>query len=373
MVHEELAMMRLNIPDIDEQELEEVRKVLQSGYLTQGPKVEEFERAVAVYTGCKHAFAMSSCTTALHLALVCLGIDKGDEVLVSDFTFPATGNVIVQQGAIPVLVDINLDTFTVDPNDFQKKITKRTRGAIVVDTFGCSVDMDAIRSITDGQEIPVIEDAACAIGTTYKGRYCGSLSTIGCFSFHPRKVITTGEGGMITTDNDKIAGRIRLLRSHGGIRTGVWFSYEEAGYNYRMSDINGAIGVAQMKKLPDLIARKRILAEGLRERISKIPGIKVPTEPPWGGHIYQSFVILLDPGLDRDRIVQALREVGIEATLGTYAMHDQPIYQRLFGYRQGQLPNSHAAFVRAITLPLYPSMSEKDLDLISEKLHLVLS
>jgi dTDP-4-amino-4,6-dideoxygalactose transaminase len=217
----------------------------------------------------------------------------------------------------------------------------------------------------------VIEDAACAIGTTYKGRHCGNLGTLGCFSFHPRKVITTGEGGMITTNAPELAERIRLLRSHGGVRTGYWFEYQAAGYNYRLSDVQAAIGVAQMEKLATLIERKRSLAAQLRDRLADLEGIRPPIEPPWGGHIYQSFVILVDERLDRDTMITDLRAQGIETTLGTYAVHDQPFYQRAFGYRPGQFPNSHSAFTRTITLPLYPQMNEKDLDAVAAGLRRV--
>lgn len=358
-------MMRLNIPLTDHRELEEIAQVLASGYMTQGPKTAEFERRVAEFVGCRYAFAMSSCTTALHLSLVVLDVQPGDEVLVADFTFPATANVVVQQGALPVLVDIDLDTFTMDPIDLESHITERTKAIIPVDTFGCAADMGLIMQIADRHQIPVIEDAACAIGTTYQGRHCGNLATLGCFSFHPRKVITTGEGGMITTNDSDLAERVSLLRSHGGVREGRWYRYEAAGFNYRLSDVLGAIGVAQMEKLTGLIQRKRLLARQLGALLADIPGVRAPVEPPWGGHIYQSFVILIDPELDRDRMIEALRARDIETTLGTYALHAQPFYQRQYGYVSGQLPNSYAAFTRTITLPLYPQMSEADLETIA--------
>jgi perosamine synthetase len=365
--------MRLCIPFTDNRELEEIAKVLSTGYLTQGPKVAEFERMVAQLIGSQYAFAMSSCTTALHLALVVLDVKVGDEVLVADFTFPATANVVVQQEATPVLVDIDLDTFTMNVNDMRAKITERTKAIIPVHTFGCSADMDPIVQVANEHGVPVIEDAACAIGTTYFDRYCGSIGTLGCFSFHPRKVITTGEGGMIVTNDDGLAERIRLLRSHGGVRIGNWYQYKAAGYNYRLSDVHGAIGVAQMEKLSTLIQRKRTLALQLKERLADVDGIRLPVDPPWGGHIYQSFVILVDERLDRNRIIADLRARDIETTLGTYALHDQPLYQRKYGYVSGQLPNSHAAFTRTITLPLYPQMSEADLDLVATQLQSVIA
>jgi dTDP-4-amino-4,6-dideoxygalactose transaminase len=372
VVQERDGMMRLNIPYTDERELEEIAKVLSTGYFTQGPKTVEFEQKVADYIGCKYAFAMSSCTTALHLSLVVLDVQPGDEVLVADFTFPATANVVVQLGATPVLVDIDLDTFTVNLDDLRRKITSKTKAIIPVDAFGCAADFDAIQKVAAEHNLPVIEDAATAIGTKYYDRFCGNLTTLGCFSFHPRKVITTGEGGMITTNDDELGARIKLLRSHGGVRTGAWFQFEEAGFNYRLSDVLSAMGVAQMEKLSWLVDRKQQLAASLSRRLAGIPGIRIPVEPKWGGHIYQSYVILIDEGLDRDKIVEEMKARGIETTLGTYALHDQPFFQRTFGYKSGQLPASHAAFTRTITLPLYPQMGEGDLDQVADTLKAIL-
>ncbi len=323
---------------------------------------------VAELIGSRYAFAMSSCTTALHLSLVVLDIAAGDEVLIADFAFPATANVAVQQGAIPVFVDIDLDTYTMNADDLLSKITKRTKAIMPVHAFGCAANMRPIMQVAKAHDIPVVEDAACAIGTTYHSEYCGNIGTLGCFSFHPRKVITTGEGGMVITNDDMLADRIQLLRNHGGVRAGNWYRYEAAGYNYRLSDIHGAMGVVQMTKLPVLIERRRTLARQLRERLTGVDGIRLPEDPAWGGHIYQSFVILVDDWMDRDQVIKDLRARDIETTLGTYALHDQPFYQLRYGYVTGQLPNSHAAFKRTITLPLYPQMSEADLDTIATEL-----
>lgn len=358
-------MIPLNKPFLDEQELQKISEVLSSGYLTQGPKTLEFEQKVKDLIGSQYAFAMSSCTTALHLALVVLNIKPEDEVLVADFTFPATANVVVQLGATPVLVDINLETFTMNADDLRRKISPRTKAIIPVDAFGCAVDFDPILQIAAEHHLPIVEDAATALGTTYHGRYCGNISTMGCFSFHPRKVITTGEGGMITTNDPSLAEKIKLLRSHGGVKTGAWFQYEEAGFNYRLSDVLSAVGVAQMEKLPWIIDRKRRFAALLSERLSQIPNIRLPTEPKWGGHIYQSYVILVDESINRDKVIEDLKSNGIEATIGTYALHDQPFFQRQFGYRTGQLPNSHVAFNRTISLPLYPQMNEENLEQVA--------
>lgn len=358
-------MIRLHVPFTDERELQEIAQVLASGYMTQGPKTAEFEKRVADYTGCRYCFATSSCTTALHLGLVAADIQAGDEVLVADFTFPATANVIVQQGATPVLVDIDLETFAINADDLRAKITPRSKMIIPVDPFGCAADMNAVNEIAREHKLVVLEDAATALGTMYYDRYCGNLSDMGAFSFHPRKVITTGEGGMLTTSDDALAEKIRLLRSHGGVRTGHWFEYTAAGFNYRLSDIQGAMGIAQMEKLPWLVERKRALAQMLRERLADVSEIRTPCEPRWGGHIYQTFVILADETIDRNRMIEYLREHGVEATLGTYALHAQPFYQQTFGYQSGQLPNSYRAFEKTISLPLYSQMTEQELGVVA--------
>jgi perosamine synthetase len=357
--------MRLTIPLFDDDEIEEIRQVLSSGYLTQGPKVAEFEKLIATFVGSRFAFATSSCTTALHLSLVALDIGPGDEVLVPDFTFPATANVVVQSGAEPILVDIELETYTVDIEDLRAKVSERSKAIIPVHAFGCAADMNPILQLAEEHGLSIIEDAATALGTTYLDQFCGGIGTLGCFSFHPRKVITTGEGGMITTNDERLADRIQLLRNHGGVREVYWDRFEAAGFNYRLSDVLGAIGIAQMKKLKKIIELRRILAGMLKERLAGIDGLHLPADPPWGGHIYQSFVVRLDQALDRDRLVEDLRNQGIESTLGTYALHDQPFYQKVYGYVSGQLPRSHQAFTSTITLPLYPQMDESDIEIVA--------
>jgi perosamine synthetase len=360
--------IRLARPLIDDDELNEVAAVLASGYLAQGPKVGEFERAVADYVGAKHAFAMTSATTALHLALVVLDIGPGDEVLVPDFTFPASANVVVQQGARPILVDVDPATFTVDLHDLAAKITPRSRAIMPVHAFGLSADMAPLNVLAQAHGLAVVEDAACAIGTTYGGKHCGALGTIGCFSFHPRKVITTGEGGMITTDDDALAQRIALLRSHGGVRRDGRFTFEAAGFNYRMSDIQAAVGVAQLRKLDGLIARKRELAAQLTGLLDGLDGVTAPAVPAWGGHIFQAYVVLLDDGIDRDRVIELMREQGIETTLGTYALHAQPFFAREYGYELGDLPGSYRAFRQSLALPLYSQLTDQDMARIAQAL-----
>jgi dTDP-4-amino-4,6-dideoxygalactose transaminase len=362
----------LALPLTDEAELEEVREVLASGWLTQGPKVTEFERVVAERLGVAHAFATSSCTTGLHLALAALEIGPGDEVLVPDFTFPATANVVIQQGATPVLVDIEPGTYNVDAGRLAGHLTERTRAILPVHLFGLSADMGPVRELAREHGLVVIEDAACALGATYGDEACGAMSDAGCFSFHPRKVITTGEGGMVVTNRDDVAERLALLRSHGGVRGDGRFTFEAAGFNYRLSDVHAAIGIAQMRRLDEMLAARRQLAARLREGMADLPGIEPPVVPEWDGHVYQAFVAMLDGGVDRDGVIAGLRERGVESTIGTYALHAQPFFARLREAGAPELPASQAAFDRTLALPLYPSMTDAEADRVVEALRGVL-
>jgi perosamine synthetase len=350
--------VRLALPYTDGAEVKAVAEVLASGTLTQGPRVARFEEAIAEIVGAQHAVATTSATTALHLSLAALGIGPGDEVLVPDFTFPATANVVVEVGARPVLVDVDLETFTMDVEKAEPLVSPRTKAIMPVHTFGLAADMDPILTMARRHGLAVVEDAACALGTTYRGEPVGALGAAGCFSFHPRKSITTGEGGMVTTNDPDLADRLRLLRSHGGIRRGNRFTFEAAGYNYRLSDILAAIGIAQLDKLDWILQRRREIAARYRELLADVPGITAPFDPAWGGHVYQSFVLLVDETIDRDAVIAALAAEGIETTLGTYALHCQPYFQREYGYRSGDLPASQAAFERSLTLPLFVTLEE---------------
>jgi perosamine synthetase len=362
--------VRLTVPYTDEREVEAVARVLATGYLTQGPKVAEFEGRIARLVGSRHAFAMSSCTTALHLALVALGIGPGDDVLVPDFTFPATANVVVQQGARPILVDVRPDTFNLDPGDLGARLTPRTRAIIPVHAFGLAADMAGVMEFAHRHGLRVIEDAACALGARYRGRFCGAIGDVGCFSFHPRKSITTGEGGMIVTDDDAVAARIRLLRSHGGVRPegAAYLEFHAAGFNYRLSDLQAAVGVAQLEKLEWVLQRRRELAGRLTGLLGQVRGVTPPIEPEGCLHTYQSYVVLLDDALDRDRVIAAMGRRDIETTLGTYALHAQPFFREAYGYTAGDLPGSHRAFRQSLTLPLYPQMEPDDPERVVEAL-----
>ena len=360
--------MRLTLPYLDEDEVREVAKVLSTGYLTQGPKVAEFEEKIANLVSAKHAFAMSSCTTALHLALVALGIGEGDDVLVADYTFPATANVVVQQGARPVLVDVHRDTYNIDVDEIERRITPATRAIIPVHAFGLPASMGDVMEVAHRHSVSVIEDAACALGAKLHDQACGTFGEMGCFSFHPRKSITTGEGGLIATNDDVLAERIRLLRNHGGLRSTFYYRFDEAGYNYRMSDVQAALGVAQFRKLDWILNRRRELASQFSTKLANAEGITPPIEPQDCHHTYQSYVVVVDPAFDRDLVIEEMRRRDIETTLGTYALHEQPFFQKAYGYSSGDLPNSSFLFRQTLTLPLYPQMTSEDIDRVVQAL-----
>jgi len=360
--------MRLNVPRLDEDEFDAVREVLASGMLTQGRQAQELEEAVRGVAQTGYAAAVSSATTGLHLTLVALGIEAGDEVVMPAFSFPATANVVVQQGATPVFVDIDPVTFNIAPEQIEAAMTSRTKAIMPVHAFGLCADMDAVNDVASRHGVPVIEDAACALGGLYRGRPAGSLAAAGVFSFHPRKIITTAEGGMITTDDVELAERIAVLRAHGAVRGELYMEFVEAGFNYRLSDVHAAIGLAQMRKFPAIVEGRRARAAALSERLLGAEGVRTPTEPSGVSHTYQSYVVLLADDIDRDGVIRSMRARGIETTLGTYGMHLQPYFTGRFGDQSARLAHATRAHRQALTLPLYPQLTHDDLDLIAEAL-----
>lgn len=360
-------MIPIVVPEINFSEVKkELEKVIVSGVLTKGPNVTRFEQLVANYVGTRFAFAATSCTAALHLSLAALGIKRGDEVLVSDFTFPATANVIVQLGATPVFVDICLGTFNIDVADLAAKITKKTKAIIPVDAFGCPADMVSIAKIAKDHQLAVIEDAACALGAEFKGKRAGSLGLTGCFSFHPRKTITTGEGGMLTTNDPALAGKIKILREHGGkfMKKKRYFNFVDAGFNYRMTEMQAVMGISQMRKLEVIIRQKIKMAAAYSERLGGVDPsqVKLPAAPAAARHTFQSYVIMLGKKFSRDKIIQKMARCGVETTLGTYALHAQPFFVKNFGYHRGQIKNSYEAFKRTLTLPLFSRLTQVQID-----------
>lgn len=358
-------MIPITRPDVTFDEVEDdLRRVIDSGWLTNGPAVREFEDAIAAAVGVEHAVTVSSATTGLHLALAAMGIGRGDEVLVSDFSFPASANAVVQTGARPVLVDCRQNAFDLDPAVAASLITPRTRAILPVHPFGQPADMSAIEGLATRHGLLVVEDAACAIGATRDGRAAGSGSGVGCFSFHPRKLVTTGEGGAITTRDAALADRLRRLRSHGGAPASVGLTFLENGYNYRLSDVAASLGLGQLRRLGETLTDRRRTAGRYAELLDGVPGVQLPLSEAAGEGTFQSFVLLLDDAVNRDRVVELMRAAGVETTLGTYAQHAHPAFAR-FGYEAGQLKNSFRAQQQSLTIPLLPRMSDDDITYVA--------
>jgi perosamine synthetase len=349
-------VVRLARPDVGEEELAEIRAVLESGQLTMGPKVAEFERLLAGAAGTRDAVAVSSGTAALHVAVLALGIGPGDEVLVPAYTFPATANVVALAGATPVLVDVDPVTMNIEPADAARRVTARTRAILAVHLFGRPARLE---ELPDG--LAVIEDAAGALGARRGDRPCGSLGSLACFSFHPRKIVTTGEGGAVTTNDEALAEASRTLRHHG------WSDEDMPlpGFNYRLSDVLAALGIPQLRRLEELAAAYDRVARGYAERLQQLEGLTLPATDPGDRHGWQAYVIQL---ADRDRVLAGLRAEGVQCQIGTYALH------RLGAYRdQGDFPGADAAFERALALPLHAALTDGELDRVAAALDKVVS
>lgn len=360
-------MIPLTRPLVDFADVaEDFRQIVDSGILTGGAFVAGFEADVARYVGASHAVATTSATTALHLVLAAAGIGRGDEVLVSDFTFPASGNAIAQSCARPILVDCLRDSFLLDLDDAAARITPRTRALMVVDPFGQPCDLDGAAALAHEHGLLLIEDAACALGAHQEGRRCGSWPGAGCFSFHPRKIITTGEGGMVTTSDAALAERLRLLRNHGGVRATIGLRFEAHGFNYRLSELQAAMGRAQMRIVDDMLTGRRDAAQVYGSALAPLDCLSVPalTSP---GATFQSFVVLLEDRINRDAVAATLRASGIETTLGTYAMHAHPAFAR-YGYLAGDLTHSYRAQQQSLTLPLWPRMPADIIERVADEL-----
>jgi perosamine synthetase len=359
---------------IDEDDIEAVVKVLRSDWLTTGPKIEEFEATFARVTGTRHAVAVSSGTAALHAAIFALEIGLGDEVIVPSMTFAASANCVVYQGGTPVFVDVEPDTLLVDPAKVEAKITSRTRAIISVDYAGQPCDYYALRTIAERHKLTLVDDACHALGGQYRGRPVGSLADVNVFSFHPMKHITTGEGGMITTDNPEFAGRMRMFRNHGITsdhhqrdRSGSWF-YEmmDLGYNLRLTDIQCALGLSQLKKLPRWVKRRREIASIYDRGLSNSADVKPLAVRPENFHAYHLYVTRLDDNIDRQEVFSLLRKQDIGVNVHYIPVHMHPFYRQRLGTGPGLCPVAESAYEHIISLPMFPR-------LIDDEIHRVIS
>lgn len=371
-------------PDLGDEEVALVTETIRSGWITQGPRVAEFERNFATYTGAAHAIAASSCTTALHLALKVIGVGHGDEVIVPSHTFIATANAIRYCGARPVFVDIDPATLNLDPQLIPTLITPCTKAILVVHQVGRPADLEAICAIARAHKLAVVEDAACAIGSEYQRRKIGHnhFAPLVCFSFHPRKIVSTGDGGMITTDNAEWAARLRRLRQHGmsvndlqrhQSATVVTEEYPELGYNYRMTDLQAAMGVAQLRRLPKIIARRRELAANYDCALATLPQLELFREPANALWNQQTYLVRLKSAspAQRDELMQKLLTAGIATRRGIMSIHREACYVSAYGAQS--LPESERASDQCICLPLYTQLSDAEQQYVVEQLRRALA
>jgi perosamine synthetase len=378
----ETAARRVAIarPCLGDEEWHALREPLEKGWLTQGPCVGRFEKEFAQKHKVKHALATTSCTTALHLSLAALGIGPGDEVIVPAFTWVATANVVIYCGATPVLVDIDPNSYNIDPEAVRRAITPQTKAIIAVHLFGLCADVDALKAVAG--DVPIIEDAACATGSSYRGRMAGTLGTLGCFSFHPRKSITTGEGGMITTNDDAMAERINILRNHGatiseeqrhhGPQPYLLPDFNLLGFNYRMTDLQGAVGSVQLTRLDGFLAERREWADFYERDLSDIPWLITPKVPRDCAHGWQAYVCRVDENIapfPRNELMRRLEEQGISTRPGTHAVHMLGLYRERFGYRDDSFPNARDCDRFTIAIPLHNAMTPDDYQYVVDALH----
>ena len=371
-------MIRLTIPSIDEEDLRAVREVLASGHLVQGSQVAAFEAHVAERAGTGFAVAVSNCTAALHLSLLALGVQAGDLVIVTAYSWVATANVIELCGAHPVFVDIRPDTFNMDPSVLEsvlkqlmgnRETARRVKAILPVHAFGLMAGMTEIMDLADRYGIPVVEDGACALGASLEGRPAGSWGKLGCFSFHPRKAVTTGEGGMIVGTDGELIRRLKALRNHGQDPHSPSPDFILPGLNYRMTEFQAALGITQMKKLDLIISSRKKLAQDYEELLRET-SLTLPVVPPGHSPVFQSYVVLL-PKEDcafRNDVIARLKEEGVEAAIGTWNMPMTSFFRARYGFKKRDFPVADQVFARSLTLPLYAHMTRFDQEKVTDEL-----
>lgn len=365
-------VIQISQPSTGEEEWQATREPLMTGWLTQGPKVAQFEAAFAARHGVTHALATSSCTTGLHLILAAMGIGPGDEVIVPAFTWVATANVVLYCGATPVLADVSRETFNIDPADVARRLSPRTRAVIAVHLFGLCADMQGLRRVLPAH-VALIEDAACASGASYQGTSAGGLGLAAAFSFHPRKSITTGEGGMVTTNDAGLARTANMLRNHGaeiseeqrhkGPRPYLLADFNLLGFNYRMTDLQGAVGLAQLAKLDRFIAERDRWAAWYAQELTSVAWLRTPRAPADGAHAWQAFVTYVDPErapLPRNEIMERLQRAGVSTRPGTHAVHMLGYYRQRLGFAAHDYPGARDCDANTMAIPLHNRMSPDD-------------
>jgi perosamine synthetase len=368
---------------IDEEDIRAVAEALRSDWLTTGPKVSEFEEALAQFVGAKFGVAVASGTAALHAAMQAIGIGPGDEVIVPPMTFVATANAVVFQGGTPVFADVEPDTLLIDAREIEAKISPRTKAIVAVDYTGQPCDYDALRAVAQRHGLTLVADACHALGAEYKGKKAGALADLTVFSFHPVKHITTGEGGMVTTDLPGLAEKMRRFRNHGiatdarqRAQQGTWF-YEmlDLGYNYRISDFQCALGITQLRKLPDWLQRRQAIARHYHQSLQDLPEISPLAVRPHLSHAYHLYVILLELArlnADRGQIFAALRAQGVGVNVHYIPVHLHPYYQQRFRTKPGLCPVAEGAYERMLSLPIFPAMDAGDVSFVIAALNRVI-
>ena len=357
-----MEKIRLCLPYFGNKEtlMQLFEEIINSGSLVQDKYVASLEEHVASYLSIKHAIAVSSGTAALHLSLIALGIGPGDEVIVPAYTFPATANVVQLTGAKPIFVDVDLETYNISVDQIKKSITPKTKAIIPVHLFGNPADMDPIMEVAMKHNIWVIEDAAGALGAEYKGRKCGTIGHIGCFSFHPRKIITTGEGGMVVTNDDELANKIRLLRNHGRQVLENKIDFILPGFNYRMNELEAALALVQIREIEVIINQRQRLANLYKIALANIPNIDLQQTLPNCKSVWQAFVIRLK-NREAHSIIKKLQEANIEANIGTFALHILHFYSQTYNYKYSDYQNAFELFSKSIALPFYTSLSQENI------------
>jgi len=357
-----MERISMSAPDLDESDIQAVLEVLRSGRLALGPKAGEFEELMAEYIGVKYAIAVSSGTAGLHILVRALEIGPGDEVLVPSFTFSASVNAILYERATPVFVDIEPETYNLDPDDLERKITERTKAIMAVDIFGHPAEWDRILEIADKYNLKIIDDSCEALGAEYKGKKIGQFGDCACFAFYPNKQITTGEGGIIVTNNPGIARLARSLRNQGREEMGSWLEHERLGYNYRMDEMSAALGVSQLKKLETFLAKRERVARTYTERLKDLHWVRPPVVKPYVRMSWFVYVVTLQEGLDRDTVIRNLEKEGIPARGYFSPIHLQPYIRKMFGYKGGELPVTENIAKRTLALPFHNNLTEEEIE-----------